>query len=468
MIKTRILEPQAGKQKLFIDQTTRKVGNEIGVDVVLYGGGAGGGKTFGLLFEVLRNCRVSNYEAIIFRQHITHINTPGGLYYAGKIMYKPLGARCVKGHRIFYFDRYGTAIRLAHSERDDCVDKYQGTEIPVLCFDELTHFTEFQFFYLLSRNKTTKCKIKPYCRATCNPDSQSWVRKFIDWYIDSKGLAIEERCGVVRYFVRCQDTTYWFDSKEEARKAYPDRPPASFTFINSSLKDNPKMTEADPSYESKLGLLDNLTYSRHYLCNWNIELQKGNYFKRSDFDVVDNVPANMVVVVRAWDFAQTAPSESNKDPDYTVGLKMGIDDRGVYYVMDIQRFRFNAGDVLIEYTSITQQDGHECISRVPKDPGGMTDLALINLRRENRGYSINDKTVSKSKTSRAGGVATEVRQRNVKILRSSSWNDAFFTELSNFPFGEHDDQVDAFGDALDEIIKMDAPVREIKKPEWMS
>ncbi len=155
-------------------------------------------------------------------------------------MYQQLNARCVKHHSTFYFDKYNSSIKLAHLERDDRTFKYDGSEIAYLSFDELTHFTEYQFFYLLSRNRTT-CGIKAYCRATCNPDSQSWVREFIDWYIDKKGYAIESRCGVVRFFVRDSGETHWFDTKEEAKKKYPLLPSSSFTFINSSLKDNEEL-----------------------------------------------------------------------------------------------------------------------------------------------------------------------------------------------------------------------------------
>ncbi len=61
----------------------------------------------------------------------------------------------------------------------NCYD-WQGTEIAYLGFDELTHFTEKQFYYLLSRNRSVS-GVKPYVRATCNPDADSWVAKLIDW-----------------------------------------------------------------------------------------------------------------------------------------------------------------------------------------------------------------------------------------------------------------------------------------------
>ena len=48
----------------------------------------------------------------------------------------------------------------------------------LICFDELTHFTAHQFFYMVSRNRST-CGVRPYIRATCNPDADSWVADFL-------------------------------------------------------------------------------------------------------------------------------------------------------------------------------------------------------------------------------------------------------------------------------------------------
>lgn len=88
----------------------------------------------------------------------------------------------------------GAKVYFRHLERDDSVFSWQGSEICLLEFDELTHFSE-QFFYMLSRNQST-CGVKPYVRARRNPDSDSWVAKFIQWWWDpDTGYAIPERSG---------------------------------------------------------------------------------------------------------------------------------------------------------------------------------------------------------------------------------------------------------------------------------
>src|SRR4029077_9839556 len=73
--------------------------------------------------------------------------------------------------------------QFSHLQLATSVYDWQGAQITLICFDELAHFTAHQFFYLLSRNRST-CGIKPYIRATCNPDADSWVAEFLAWWID--------------------------------------------------------------------------------------------------------------------------------------------------------------------------------------------------------------------------------------------------------------------------------------------
>ena len=106
-----------------------------------------------------------------------------------------------------------------HLQYEDDKLNWQGTEICYIAFDELTHFTKSQFFYLMSRNRST-CGIKPYIRATCNPDPDSWVADFIEWYIDQdSGFPIPERIGKLRYFMVNEDNVIWGNSYEEVYQA---------------------------------------------------------------------------------------------------------------------------------------------------------------------------------------------------------------------------------------------------------
>jgi hypothetical protein len=92
---------------------------------------------------------------------------------------------------------------------------WQGSQIALLCFDEVQEFEESQFWFLFSRNRSmsgVKCRI----RATCNPVSDGWLRSLLDWWIDpGTGLAIQKRSGVLRWFIRDGDAIVWADTKGE-------------------------------------------------------------------------------------------------------------------------------------------------------------------------------------------------------------------------------------------------------------
>src|SRR6516164_8955737 len=72
-------------------------------------------------------------------------------------------------------------IKFSHLQLDATVYRWHGAQIALIGFDELTHFTAHQFYYLLSRNRSTRGS-RPYIRATCNPDADSWVADFLAWW----------------------------------------------------------------------------------------------------------------------------------------------------------------------------------------------------------------------------------------------------------------------------------------------
>jgi hypothetical protein len=94
--------------------------------------------------------------------------------------------------------------------------------------------------------------VRPYIRATCNPDADSWVAEFVTWWIDQEtGIPIPERAGVLRYYVRVAEKIVWADQPEDLIGYLPppqDLPPGvepprpiSVTFIPASVADNPAL-----------------------------------------------------------------------------------------------------------------------------------------------------------------------------------------------------------------------------------
>lgn len=211
-VKTDNLMPQAGPQTMFMASPA---------DIVIYGGAAGGGKTYALLLEGLRHKDVKGFGSVIFRHNYNQITAEGGLWDASqKIFSKVEGAQPRKTPKLHWKFSSGVRLNFAHIERDEDLQSWQGTEIAYIGFDELTHFTKHQFLYMLSRNRTT-CGIRPYVRATCNPDADSWVAEFISWWIDQdSGYPIPSRSGAIRYMCVLNDTIYWADTKEQLAEKY--------------------------------------------------------------------------------------------------------------------------------------------------------------------------------------------------------------------------------------------------------
>ena len=196
---------------------------------------------------------------------------------------------------------------------------WQGAQIPLLMFDELTHFTESQFFYMLSRNRST-CGVKPYIRATCNPDGESWVAKFIDWWIDPEtGYAIESRCGKLRYFVRQNNVRHWANSRQELIESFNLRTQTelervkSVTFISAKLSDTQAMMLHDPGYMGNLMAMSEFDQEQLLYGNWKIRRSAGHYFKRSKVTPLAAIPTDIIKWVRAWDLAATAPGELDEE-----------------------------------------------------------------------------------------------------------------------------------------------------------
>jgi hypothetical protein len=179
------------------------------VQIAIYGGAAGGGKTWALLMEPIYHIKtVPGFGAVIFRRTFPEITNEGGLWDNSYELYLQLGGKPNQTDLSWEFPPYGNMIKFAHMQHEHDRFKWHGAQIPLIGFDELTTFTATQFFYMLSRNRST-CGVTPYLRGTTNPDADSWMAKFIGHWIDSDGYAIPERSGEVHWFVRVDDTPVW-------------------------------------------------------------------------------------------------------------------------------------------------------------------------------------------------------------------------------------------------------------------
>jgi predicted phage terminase large subunit-like protein len=175
--------------------------------------------------------------------------------------------------------------------------------------------------------------------------------------------------------------------------------------------------------------------------------RSGGMFQRSDFEVVDAIPAGGRRV-RAWDFA-ASQQKSGKQPDWTVGIRM-LMVKDTFYVEDVLRGRWSASDVETKLKNTATQDGLMVTVRMPQDPGAAGKSDAETKVKLLKGYPSVVKPITGDKATRARPASAQAEAGNVKLLRGP-WNEAFLDELCSFPNAMFDDQVDAFADALNEL-----------------
>jgi predicted phage terminase large subunit-like protein len=341
----------------------------------------------------------------------------------------------------------GAYLQFAHMGHEKIKYDWKGAQLSFIGWDQLEDFSWGQFSYLLSRGRSTTGSIHSYVRATCNPDPDHWLRRFIDWWIDDDtGLAIESRSGVIRWYVVIEDVVHWADNREELIKEFgEDCHPLSFTFIRSSIFDNPIGMKTNPGYLAYLKGMSKVDRERLLGGNWNIRAAAGNFFRREWFEQVGAAPSDCFWI-RYWDRAATeAEGDSLTGPSYTVGLKMGVHKTtGFFFIADVVRFRGSPHVVQQRIKNVASQDGHSCVIGLEQDPGQAGKVEAQALARELAGYRVIINRVSESKGNRAKPLSAQVEAGNVKVVKAP-WNDAFYQEYENFDGTDkgHADQVDA-------------------------
>lgn len=443
--KPIVISSQAGPQREFLSTLA---------DVAIFGGAAGGGKSYALLLEPVRHYNNPKFGGVIFRRNTTQVRNEGGLWDESSTLYPLLGAKPREIALEWTFPS-GARMKFAHLEYEKTVLEWQGAQIAYIGFDELTHFTENQFFYMLSRNRSTS-GIRGYVRATCNPDADSWVRKLLDWWIGPDGFPIKARSGVLRWFIRHDDEIVWGNTREELLEKHGGhQQPKSVTFISALLQDNKILMEKDPSYLSNLMALNRVERERLLGGNWNVRASAGNYFKREYFTVVEHISNTTVTQqIRFWDRAATKPNESNRDPDWTVGVKLGKLATGAWIVLNVVRIRDTPMKVEELVMNTARLDGWECTVGLEQDPGSAGVSDIDNMVRKLAGYIVKVFKPTKDKVTRASPVSAQCERGNVFLMKGP-WNEPFLHCLENFPpegSTGHDDDVDAFSGAFNALM----------------
>lgn len=454
-----IIEPQPGPQRAFLATPA---------DIAIYGGAAGGGKTWALLLEPLRHMHNSGFGAVMFRRTYPQVMNEGGLWDESLGLYSHVQARPVESRLEWRFPS-GSTVKFAHMQHEKNKLDWQGSQIALICWDELTHFTEGQFFYMLSRNRST-CGVRPYIRATCNPDAASWVARFINWWLADDGYANMDKAGRLRYFVRASGKIEWADTAEELAEQFPhlckDAPPKSVTFIPASVYDNPALLKKDPGYLANLMALlpvdqARLLGDRKRGGNWKTQAGGGDIFDRDWFEIIsaEELPSGGVEC-RFWDFAASEYKENQEDKPYTAGVAIRSVGK-TYFVTDCIAVQEGPAKADETFVSTSRADRERMRSHTayrvrweiePGSAGKKENYRLITMM---DGFDAHGTKPQGDKFVRAKPFAIQAKAGNVKIVRGA-WNEDYLQHLHNQPDWPVQDIMDASSGAylgVNEVLR---------------
>ena len=505
------LMPQPGPQWYFLRNSA---------DIIIYGGSAGAGKTYAVTLEGTRNLQKQGHTTAVFRRNKEQLKKPGGPWSEALGMYSSIPGTIIRDSaKEFQFplmdknnkivkDGLGAIIKYDGLEYDSDKLAHQGAQYATIIYDELTHFLESQFTYMISRNRSPQghhCSIK----ATTNPETGSWVRNWIDWFLwppgstypegyktptgedlsgqDCGGLPIRERSGKIIYYITVEDEDgngkmAFAKHPQDLYEEYgpdatgpSDEEPfeyvKSITFISASVYDNPKLLESNPQYLANLKSLPKVERDGLLGGNWDACIGGGLYFKREWVGrPLVSLPDKPMTLVRYWDRAATKPGPKNRNPDWTVGALVGKDTDGMHYVLDIVRFRDTPSVVEQIIKETAEKDPAGTIIYLEQDPGqaGVADVA--NYMKLLSKYTVRANKVTKSKLVRGLPFSAAAENELVKFM-AAPWLNSCFAELENFdPESDKfkDDQWDAVTGAYSMLQDEVVLLSDIELPEEFS
>lgn len=266
-------------------------------------------KSFSSLMEVLKDIKKPDFHAVIVRKEKDDLQS---LITDSYKLFSQFGTYNKSQNDMTWNFTNGGWLKFSYysGSFQDFKDRFQGRQFAYICIDEGTQCPYKKFKYLLTNNRNA-AHIRNRFWITCNPDPESWVRKFIDWWVDEDGYIIPERDCVIRYCFMDGDTPdsiYWGNTREEVyeqcshlidrlwnkyRDSYEplgytkyDVFIKSATFIRADVSENIKLISTDPSYIANLAQQDEEQRMRDLEANWNWKAAGDDLIKMADMEAV--------------------------------------------------------------------------------------------------------------------------------------------------------------------------------------
>lgn len=364
---------------------------------VLFGGAAGGGKSYALLAAALMYAHVPGYSAVLIRKSIPDLSQPGGLIPMSHQWLQGTDAHWGAVTKKWTFPS-GATLSFGHLEREEDQYKYQGGEYDFVGFDELTQIPKVPYEYLFSRMRQSldlvQAGVPLRMRASANPGG-----KHHEW--------VKER------FIT---------------QSNPDR-----YFIPSTFRENPHIDQE--AYAKTLSKLNPVTRAQLEQGNWDIAAE-GNMFNPVDIPIVKGKHPDGARRCRVWDLAT-----GGETSDWTVGTLMSIHEEQIR-IEHIWREKANPARMEKAMAMLAKMDGRHVPILIEQERGSAGQLYLGHLKRDVlKGYTVVAQTPTGHKEDRAM-LPSALSSQGRMEMAEAGWNETALSEMSQFPGGAHDDIVD--------------------------
>lgn len=412
-----------------------------------FGGAAGPGKSEALLQCSIMFWDVPHYDSIIFRRTAQSLKLKGGLIPRSKEWWmgredewgqepKWNGADLVWNFPLPEGQGYkdGPSVGFGYLRQEDDKFRYGSTEYQYIGFDEVTEIRQGDYNFMFSRARATRD-----------------ITEIHNVPIRVRSAANPLGPGVA-----------WVKSHFNLPEGHPERP-----FYPARLADNVENVDVD-RYILSLNRLDPLTRKRLLEGDWTVQ-DPDRFFQRQWFvsqshPVLTRLPRPCYGAVRYWDLAATVPRRGY-DPDYTAGVLMTKDAMNEVYILDVRCFQAPPASVEDRILQCAVEDAaRDDVERIEiwmeREPGSSGVNTIDHYARNVlAGYDFMGNRVTGSKENRARPFSSYAANGHVWLMQGA-WHTPYLDELEAFPFGEHEDRVDASSGAFEKL--MDLPTGDIQ------
>ena len=389
-----------------------------------YGGAAGSGKSHIVTLDMLRHCQGPHanpmFRGLIMRRTYPQLTKSGALLDHCREMYRPYGAIYNHTRNEFEFP-CGAKIALGSCQFEKNLEDYQGAQLDALAIDEATQWPLKFVQYLWGRARS-KSGVKPRMKLSMNPDNDSWLYRFLYWWLSPEtGLPIPERSGVIRHFRYVEPEFHWYDEPQyqvSAETGEPECVTTSATFIGATLRDNTHLMQSDPAYRQRLEQMSEDDRDRFLNGCWLASSKTGAEWDRELFTNVYiplekfPVPKHANDIVRMF-CVDPSKGRSVKKGDYSAIVCMAQTSELAYVDADLKRR--SPSEIIEDLFLFCEQDHHRIRSG---DLIGIESTQFQSIFRDLiMNYAANHLDYALSKYLMSGGLIIPVEDMLKKEMR---------------------------------------------------